>query len=424
MILAKNSDREPNEAQVVVRYPRTRHKQKGLKATFIQIPQVQETYEVILSKPFQMWGAEMGVNEHSVAIGNEAVFTKITPPKKNDGLTGMDMLRLALERSKTAAAALECITELLTEYGQDACGGYENRDMFYFNSFIIADPKEAWVLETVDRHWVAEKVRGFRSISNGLTIESEFDLSSDGLKDFAQQLGWTKGKDFNFRKIFSDRFYTYFSHCKVRQALSTELGRKGAACYDVQTAMNILRSHHKGETDPARTGMHSLCMHAAGLTTPSQTTGSMVAELRPDGKSTYWFTGTAAPCISLFKPLYIPGKQFLAGTFAEPSATQDGSLWWRHEQLHRRALKNLAAAGEHFLAERNAVEDELVRAERSVFNKPAAVREKFSKTTWSEADRLLEKWTARLSSARIRGAFHPLYRSYWNKQNKKAAIQV
>ncbi|HMV36270.1 MAG TPA: carcinine hydrolase/isopenicillin-N N-acyltransferase family protein, partial [Turneriella sp.] len=120
MILAKNSDREPNEAQSVVRYPRTRQKQKGLKTTFIQIPQVKETYEVILSKPFQMWGAEMGVNEHGVAIGNEAVFTKITPPKKNDGLTGMDMLRLALERSKSAAAALECITELLAEFGQDA----------------------------------------------------------------------------------------------------------------------------------------------------------------------------------------------------------------------------------------------------------------------------------------------------------------
>ena len=424
MILAKNSDREPNEAQVVVRYPRMRHKQKELRTTFIQIPQVKETYEVILSKPFQMWGAEMGVNEHGVAIGNEAVFTKITPPKKNDGLTGMDMLRLALERSKTAAAALESITELLAEYGQDACGGYENHDMFYFNSFIIADPKEAWVLETVDRHWVAEKVQGFRSISNGLTIESEFDLSSEGLKDFAQQHGWTKGKDFNFRKIFSDRFYTYFSHCKVRRALSTELGRKGAADYDVQTAMNILRSHHNGKTDPARTGMHSLCMHAAGIATPSQTTGSMVAELRPAGKSTYWFTGTAAPCISLFKPIYIPGKNLLSGLFDEPGAKPDGSLWWRHEKLHRLALKNLAAAGELFLAERNAVEDELVRAERSVFNKPASSREKFSKAAWSEADSLLEKWTARVSSAKIRGAFHPLYRSYWNKQNKKVNIRL
>lgn len=422
MILAKNSDREPNEAQSVVRYPRTRQKQKGLKTTFIQIPQVKETYEVILSKPFQMWGAEMGVNEHGVAIGNEAVFTKITPPKKNDGLTGMDMLRLALERSKSAAAALECITELLAEFGQDACGGYENKDMFYFNSYIIADAKEAWVLETVDRHWVAEKVKGFRSISNGLTIETDFDLASEGLKDFAQQQGLTRGKDFNFRKVFSDRFYTYFSHCKVRQALSTELGRKGARGYDVQTAMNILRSHHADKTDPARTGMHSLCMHAAGMTTPSQTTGSMVAELRPAGKSTYWFTGTAAPCLSLFKPLFIPGKKFLAGTFAEPTAKSDSSLWWRHEQLHRRALKNLIAAGECFLAERNAVEDEFVRAELSLYKKPAAEREKFSRAAWDQADQLLAKWTERVRSAKLRGAFHPLYSRYWKKQNGRVII--
>jgi dipeptidase len=423
MILAKNSDREPNEAQVVVRYPRTRQKQKGLKTTFIQIPQVKETHEVILSKPFQMWGAEMGVNEHGVAIGNEAVFTKITPPKKNDGLTGMDLLRLALERSRSAMAALECITELLAEFGQDACGGYENTGMFYFNSYIIADAKEAWVLETVDRHWVAEKVRGFRSISNGLTIETEFDLASEGLKDFAQQQGLTRGRDFNFRKVFSDRFFTYFSHCKVRQALSTELGRKGAQGYDVQTAMNILRSHHGDKTDPARTGMHSLCMHASGMTTPSQTTGSMVAELRPAGKSTYWFTGTAAPCLSLFKPLFIPGKKFLAGTFAEPTTRSDSSLWWRHEQLHRRALKNLTAAGECFLAERNAVEDELVRAERSLYKKPAAEREKFSRAAWDQADQLLAKWAERVKSAKLRGAFHPLYRRYWRKQNQRVGIQ-
>lgn len=424
MILAKNSDREPNEAQALIRYPHMGHKTRSLMTTFIEIPQVKETHEVILSKPFQMWGAEMGANAQGLAIGNEAVFTKINPAKNNDGLTGMDLLRLALERTASAPAALECITELLAEYGQDACGGYENRDFFYHNSFIIADPREAWVLETVDRHWVAQKVKGFRSISNGLTIESEFELSSPGLKDFAQQRGLTKGSDFNFRKVFSDRFYTHFSHCKVRQALSTELGRKGKEGYDAQTAMQILRSHYHDETDAARTGMKSLCVHASGMTTPSQTTGSMVAELRPKGKSTYWFTGTAAPCISVFKPFFIPGKNLAVGKFTEPGAKADDSLWWRHERLHRQALKNLTAAGEYFLAERNAFEDELVRAEISVYKKPAAVREKFVRAAWEQADQLLTRWTERVKSAKLRGAFHPLYRRYWNKQNKKVAINI
>lgn len=422
MILAKNSDREPNEAQALVRYPRTKQKEKMLRATFIEIPQAKETYEVILSKPFEMWGAEMGVNEHGVAIGNEAVFAKIALPKKNTGLTGMDMLRAALERAKNAPAALECITNLLAQYGQDACGGYEDRGMFYHNSFIIADQREAWVLETVDRHWVAERVHGFRSISNGLTIETEFDLSSPGLKDFAQQRGLTKGSDFNFRKTFSDRFFTYFSHCKVRQALSTELGRRLADGYDVQTAMRILRSHHHDETDPARTGMQSLCMHAAGLTTPSQTTGSMVAELRAGNKSTYWFTGTAAPCLSTFKPFFIPGRILTAGKFTEPGAKPDSSLWWRHERLHRKALTNLSAASGRFFAERDAFEDRLVKTEKKTFNKTAVQREKFSTDSLIEADTLLARWTVRIADIPAAQKFHPLYTAYWKKQNRKVSF--
>lgn len=424
MILAKNSDREPNEAQALVRYPHLKHKEKMLRATFIEIPQAKETYEVILSKPFQMWGAEMGANAHGVAIGNEAVFTKISLPKKNTGLTGMDMLRAALERSKTAAAALECITGLLAAHGQDACGGYQDRGFFYHNSFIIADAREAWVLETADRHWVAERVKGFRSISNGLTIETQFDLSSPGLKDFAQQRGLTKGTDFNFRKAFSDRFFTYFSRCKVRQALSTELGKKNHAGYDAQTAMRILRSHYHGETDSARTGMRSLCVHAAGTTTPSQTTGSMVAELRPGNKSTYWFTGTAAPCLSTFKPFFIPGKVARSGEYPEPGAKPDASLWWRHERLHRKALTNLPAAAGRFFAERDAFEDQLAKKEKQVFNKPAAQRDKFSVQALASADALLTSWTNRIADIPASGKFHPLYKAYWKKQNRHVSFSV
>jgi len=74
---AKNSDRSPNEPLLTLRVPAANHKPDTmLQCTYIAIPQVKHTREIIICKPSWMWGAEMGVNDARVAIGNEAVFTK------------------------------------------------------------------------------------------------------------------------------------------------------------------------------------------------------------------------------------------------------------------------------------------------------------------------------------------------------------
>src|SRR6476620_4947762 len=117
-IFAKNSDRPPNEGQFIKYIPAEDHpKGKTVKCTYIEIPQVAHTNAVLLSKPYWIWGAEMGVNDQNVVIGNEAVFPKV-PVEKNTRLIGMDLLRLGLERGSTALEALQVMIDLLERFGQ------------------------------------------------------------------------------------------------------------------------------------------------------------------------------------------------------------------------------------------------------------------------------------------------------------------
>ena len=189
---AKNSDREPSEPQWVERIAAVANNtQKKIKLTYIEVPQSSYQHGIIISRPSWMWGAEMGVNDRGVVIGNEAVFTRCVD-KNGQALLGMDLVRLGLERGDDARHALSVITEHLERFGQAGASGYRDKAFRYDNSFVVADAKNAWVLETAGRHWVAKKVSQYAAISNCLSITTDYDISSPGVEEFARRQGYCK----------------------------------------------------------------------------------------------------------------------------------------------------------------------------------------------------------------------------------------
>jgi dipeptidase len=439
-ILAKNSDREPNEAQAICFYPRQSYPAGAeLRCTYFTIPQARETCAVLLSRPFWMWGAEMGANEHGVIIGNEAVFAKVKAP--GTGLTGMDLLRLALERGATARAALDVITNLLETHGQGGNGGYQHK-LAYHNSFLIADRREAWVLETVDRHWAAQRVADVRSISNGLTIGRDFDLASANLIPYAVQRGWCRGAaDFDFARCYSDFLYTRFSQCRVRQPHTTAGLRARAGQITVADMMALLRSHgptvgaiprgRPGQVQdlplqwpftPAASSNGSICAHYGDdLIRVSQTTGSLVAHLRSDGAATFWLTGTSAPCLSLFKPFYLDAS--LPDLGPAPAGRADpAALWWQGERLHRAVILDYATRHPLLAADRDALEAAFLAEEAALHSTDPAERGAFSARCLERGSAALAEWTRRVEAAPIAHPAPWLYRRRWQKQNRAAEM--
>lgn len=426
VIFAKNSDREPNEAHELLLIPAATHsKGSTIRCTYLEIPQVQETNAVLLAKPFWIWGAEMGANSHGVVIGNEAVFTKV-PYDKGPGLIGMDFIRLALERAATARSAMEVIVNLLETYGQGGSCGFTH-PFFYHNSFIIADPVEAWVLETAGRQWAAVQVKDVASISNAITIGGEWDLASDGLVDYAVQRGWCKRRDdFDFKRCYSDFLYTRFSAALSRRSCTASSLIDNQGQITVEMMINYLRKHASAQGQDWSPGSaiygSDVCMHVGfGPIRINQSVGSMVSHLTPQVQ-THWLTGTSAPCTGIFKPVWInAGLSEQAGL--HPKGEYDAaSLWWRHEALHRQVLCDYAARISLYCSDRDALEHEFVCSAQAIETQGVAERLAFSERCFAEAGQAIEEWTDRVRRAPIRRGMPMLYRLAWQGFNRQAKM--
>jgi len=417
-LFGKNSDREPDEVQNIKIYPRQKHRRgEKVECTYLTIPQVTETARIMLCQPFWMFGAEMGANDFGVAIGNEALFTREKPD--TTGLTGMDLLRLALERSRTAKEALETIIELLEKYGQGGNYGYRQK-FLYMNSFLIADVEEAYVLETVRSWWAWKKVNDFWSISNVISLEKDFDACSPGLIENAVSKGYCKSEaEFNFRKCYSDRIITWGAKGAPRQERSREMLLQKKGALTTADFMAILRDH-SGLTDwtPDKSG-GTICMHAADkLIRRSQSVCSMVASLGKKAQFCYT-TGAANPCMSPYYPVFFPGTVNPAGYLEGGASCDARSFWWECEKLHRQALW-------HFADALSAIQPEIEKYEKEMISSVENGRVPLEQDTvdkyFTKARTVVRKWGASLDSLPVKRPKW-LFRRYWQSYNKLNGIE-
>jgi len=369
VVLAKNSDRSADESQPLTQVSRAKHPPgSALKCQYIEIPQAEETLGLIGSRPYWLWGFEHGMNELGVAIGNEAVFTKEELPDK--GLLGMDLVRLGLERGRTAREALDVIADLMVEFGQGGSGS-EHMNAAYSNSFIIADAAEAYILETSDRRYAWKKVTDVGCISNHVAIGDDWDTLSDDAVDFAVSNGWWDAAEegrFDFAAAYRNTEYVPPQISEERLSQARTLLDEYRGKISPRTMMRSLRDHYDSGTifTPGRTPddgkCFSICMHADPVGT---TAASVVAHLRGSaGPKVYW-ASFGPPCSGVFMPLYIEGEIPKPLTQAGAGFSED-SVWWLFKKLSERVA-------EDFAGRTPRVQEEWLELESDFFDKAAAL---------------------------------------------------
>ena len=337
-IFAKNSDRPATECQPLVQRAReTQPEGASTKCQFVELPGVTTTYRHIGSRPYWCWGYEHGFNEHQVVIGNEGLASKyeFDSPK----LIGMELIRLGLERAETAAEAVTVMTELITKYGQ---GKFSNDQgvRTYDNGYIIADPTEAYILQTAGHEWAVKQVQDAVGISNVYSLEEDWNrLSPNGINEAIAQGWWAEASArFNFSEAYSREADRSVGSGAMRLRRSCAVLSRDTGQVDIQTMMALLSDHSDGSKpdEPFQTEISSgtsICVHHNDKGEGGNTAASLVAHLCDDGSRlpVYWCS-FYSPCLAVFLPMFIEGElpQILAIGDQTPS---DDSPWWLFRQL-------------------------------------------------------------------------------------------
>jgi len=297
-LFAKNSDRDPREPQIIEHRPARRS--TGTIATqYIEIPDAN-AYEMVLSRPVWLWGAEHGVNEHGLAVGNERVYSArdlSAPP----ALLGMDLVRLALERARTAADGVDVITDLLSRFGQGGSGVSDGDDP-YDSSFLLVDGRSGWVVETSGQDWVAAAIDGHAAISNRYTLGTAWTSGSGALADGESVEFWHQD---SVDTRLADHRLAATTACSL--AAPTPADAVATQRFHGTVPWGAPGRHDTPEPPPSELGDDlsgiTVCMHIPGY---QATTAAMICAL-PSGEGPIRVWGClGSPCCGVYVPFDFP----------------------------------------------------------------------------------------------------------------------
>lgn len=217
------------------------------------------------------------INEHQVVIGETTFTGREELINPNGVLHYWWLMRLALQRARTAREAITVIADLVDEYGYRSEG----------ESISIGDPNEAWLLEIIGpgpggkgANWVAVRIPdGAVCAHANMARIGEFPLDdpdnclySENVIEFAVERGYydpDSGEPFNFQKAYcpaspqklrytATRVWSIFRRCAPSREWPVDYHRgvKGAEDYplwiepdeklSLQDVFDIMRDHYEG----------------------------------------------------------------------------------------------------------------------------------------------------------------------------------
>ncbi len=163
------------------------------------------------------------MNEHSLIITETTFGGRHELENPDGGIDYGSLIYITLQRARTAREAIRTIVDLADTYGYCSSG----------ESFTIADPDEAWIMELIGRGkqgkgivWVARRIPdGYVSAhANQARIttfpkdDPENCLYSDDVVELARSMGWYEGtdEDFSFADAYAPLDFSAMRGCEAR----------------------------------------------------------------------------------------------------------------------------------------------------------------------------------------------------------------